>query len=239
MTKDFSNRSLVKLFIYVAFSFVFVFSLIACGPGTPTPNSSPDQAAQQTSTAATIFSQLTSTFKTPTPLHSPTVDTIATAIAEGVKLTLTAEASSVPPTTIFTSVPPPTPFPTAVPPPTPYPTYTPYPTPTERPTAVPPPTKKPPSDRVRYWIECDPNGDARIYVFTDPWSWPEIILYSSISGPKGEGPMQGGDIQPKYISPHINKGIDNVDFTLVARFSDKTETHYIKYRYPSGCSPTR
>lgn len=101
-------------------------------------------------------------------------------------------------------------------------------------------------NRVRFWIDCDPNGNARIYVYADPYSWPYpqpgqsnfgVWLSSEPTG-LGEGPMQPGDIQPKYVAPH-DRGLDSVNYRLTVRFPDGyQETQYLYYRYPSGCFPT-
>lgn len=93
--------------------------------------------------------------------------------------------------------------------------------------------------RARYWIECDPDGTARIYFFTDPWSWPEVKMYASEADKIGEGPIQGRYIQPKIVNPFKNKGLNSVDYRITARWDNFQETMYIHYRYPSGCSPAR
>jgi len=96
------------------------------------------------------------------------------------------------------------------------------------------------SNRLRYWIECDSGGAARIYLYSNTSEWPEVWIYASIGNAKGEGPMSGGDIQPKYVDPYNNKGAKSVDYRITGRFYDgHQETVYVYYRYPSDCSPSR
>ncbi len=93
--------------------------------------------------------------------------------------------------------------------------------------------------RARYWIECDSNGEARLWFFIDNYGWPEVLVYSSIGGSKGEW-VRAEDIQPKYVNPHANRGADYVQYRVTARFSDgHFEEAFLTYRWPSGCSPTR
>lgn len=102
------------------------------------------------------------------------------------------------------------------------------------------------TNRVRYWIECDPDGNARLYVYTDGYEWPyppnggEVRVYSNISPANGEGPMNWNDIQPKYVNPHGNRNVNSVDYRITVQFGDgHQETIYLYYRYPSGCTPPR
>ncbi len=103
------------------------------------------------------------------------------------------------------------------------------------------------STRARVWIECDADGEARIHVRTDPLEWPypssssqEAGVWISSGGTgQGEGPMQTGDIQPKYVAPH-KKGVNSVDYRIIVRFADgHQELYNVQYRWPSGCSPTQ
>ncbi len=90
-------------------------------------------------------------------------------------------------------------------------------------------------NRVRFWIKCPANQEATIHIYTDPYPWPEIYFEL----PSREGPMNPEAVQPKTIDPHGNKGIDSLDYRFTARFSDgHSETHYLYYRYPNGCSPS-
>lgn len=100
-------------------------------------------------------------------------------------------------------------------------------------------------NRVRYWIECDADGNARIYVYTDPYPWPypdnggEVRVYSNFS-PAGEGPMNTFDIQPKIVNPHGSRNVNSIDYRITLRFGDGyQETAYLYYRWPSGCGPTK
>lgn len=94
-------------------------------------------------------------------------------------------------------------------------------------------------DRARYWIECDPSGEARIWFVIDSYPWPEVLVYSSIGSQKGEW-VRPEDIQPKYVNPHANRKVDYVEYRVTARFADgHFEEHYLTYRWPGGCSPTR
>lgn len=98
------------------------------------------------------------------------------------------------------------------------------------------------SNRVRHWIECDPDGNARLFVYTDGYDWPyppnggEVRVYSNISPPNGEGPMNWDAIQPKSVNPHGNRNVNSVDYRITVRFGDgHQETVYLYYRWPSGC----
>ena len=102
------------------------------------------------------------------------------------------------------------------------------------------------TNRVRHWIECDPDGNARLFVYTDGYEWPyppnggEVRVYSNISPRDGEGPMNWNDIQPKYVNPHGNRNANSVDYRITVRFGDgHQETVYLYYRWPSGCSAGR
>ncbi len=101
-------------------------------------------------------------------------------------------------------------------------------------------------NRVRHWIECDPDGNARLFVYTDGYDWPyppnggEVRVYSNISPRDGEGPMNWNDIQPKFVNPHGNRNVNSVDYRITVRFGDgHQEQVYLFYRWPSGCSAGR